>query len=491
VESPLGSRLGVLASGRSLHDLGRAPLGGERPYGYQDALITVVAEPASGHEIRVTGFWNNESVRLDANDAPDDARWANRAASAAYRSRMRGAELELTAGMSEYNAVLPLQPSQRPGEPAPAPLLASARTNRGRFLAEVTWGSADQPLRTGVSAEHIGVRFSARRLDGGPSVSHGGSSPAIGGFLDASRVLAPGLTLRGGLRADHFWHAGTRMAPRGALTVELGPEALLTVAAGRYHQPTRSPHVEVERTLVEVADATTSPATTHPGELLPVATADHVVLSLDQRIAGGVRLGLEGFWKRYDGLPSTDREIVRSSGVDLRVQAGGPAGTAWLGYGLSWFWSTRDLSGRASEFVGRHLLSAGVSGALTGTLRGELRVAYGAGLPYTSVPFGADFSSDGTPNESGGPTRQETTPQPAPLTGGLDEEFLRLDLEVHMLLEPTWGGRPWQVRPYVRLLNALDRRDALFYTFQPWRSDSVRPLAERPLLPLLGVSVSF
>jgi hypothetical protein len=60
-----------------------------------------------------------------------------------------------------------------------------------------------------------------------------------------------------------------------------------------------------------------------------------------------------------------------------------------------------------------------------------------------------------------------------------------------MLLEPTWGGRPWQVRPYVRLLNALDRRDALFYTFQPWRSDSVRPLAERPLLPLLGVSVSF
>lgn len=53
------------------------------------------------------------------------------------------------------------------------------------------------------------------------------------------------------------------------------------------------------------------------------------------------------------------------------------------------------------------------------------------------------------------------------------------------------GGHTWQVRPYVRLLNALDRRDALFYTFQPWRSEGVRPLAGRPLVPLLGVAVVF
>jgi hypothetical protein len=41
------------------------------------------------------------------------------------------------------------------------------------------------------------------------------------------------------------------------------------------------------------------------------------------------------------------------------------------------------------------------------------------------------------------------------------------------------------------VLNALDRRDALFYTFQPWRDDSLRPLAQRPLLPVMGVSFSF
>jgi hypothetical protein len=94
-----------------------------------------------------------------------------------------------------------------------------------------------------------------------------------------------------------------------------------------------------------------------------------------------------------------------------------------------------------------------------------------------------------TLTQSGSETQREATP--APIVGGLDEEFLRLDLELHMLLEPTVGGRQWQLRPYVRLLNALDQRDALFYTFQPWRSDVVRPLAERPLLPLVGVAISF
>jgi hypothetical protein len=487
VEAPLGSRAGVIASGRSLHDLGRAPLGGQRPYGYQDVLLTVVAEPVTGHELKATGFWNTESVVLDANDAPDDARWANRAASVAYRTGIGGVGLELTAGLSGYRATLPLQPSLRPGEPPPAALLASARTDRGRLLTELTWGPAAQPIRAGVSLEHIDVEFEARELGGGPSVTHGGSTPAVGAFVDATRLLAPGLTLRGGLRADHFGGTGTRLAPRGALMWELGPEALLTVAAGRYHQPTRSPHAEVERTLAEVADVD---AGATPGDLLPVATADHIVLSLDQRLGERVALGLEGFWKRYDGLPSPEQETVRSSGIDVRVLAGGDLGAAWLGYGLSWFWSTVDLSGRASEFVGRHLLSAGVSGSLGGPLRGELRVAYGAGLPYTSIPFGSATLSESV-NQIGGSGDQEATVGRSPLTGGLDEEFLRVDLEVHMLFEPTWGGTSWQVRPYVRLLNALDRRDALFYTFQPWRSDDVRPLAERPLLPLLGVAVSF
>jgi hypothetical protein len=490
VEAPLGERAGFILSGRSLHDLGSAPLGGGRPYGYQDALLTTVVEPARGHELRATGFLNSESVVLDANQAPDDARWMNRAGSLAYRTGVGGARLEITGGMSAYRASLPLQPSRPPGQALPPALLTSAASDRARLVGEVTWGSAGEPVRVGASLERFDAEVAAEELGGGPRAVSRGATSALGTFVDITRLVAPGVTLRGGARVDHFGRSLTRLAPRAALSVELSPEALLTVAAGRYHQPTRTPHVEVERTLAEVTAQGVPPA-----ELLPVATADHVVLSLDQRLGDRVRLGLEGFWKSFSGLPSAPSETVRSSGVDLRVLTAGSAGAAWLGYGLSWFWSTVDLSGRTTEFMGRHLLSAGVSGSIGGPLRAEARLSYGAGLPYTSIPFGSGtgletVGSPGVIDQGGTPTTLSAG-APAPIASGLDEEFLRLDLEVHMLLEPTVGGRTWQVRPYVRLLNALDRRDALFYTFQQWRSDVVRPLAERAVLPLVGVAIAF
>ena len=484
VETPLGGHAGLLLSGRSLHDLGSAPLGGRRPYGYQDVLITTVVRPADGHELRATGFWNSESVLLDAQRA-DDARWANRAVALAYRTTVGGTRVELTAGLSGYDAGLPLQPSQLPGQPLPPALLTSAATDRARLVGEVTWGSAGEPMRLGASLERVEFEIAAEELGGGPRATSRGSTGMLGAFVDVTRLLAPGVTLRGGVRVDHFGGSTTGVAPRAALSWELSPEALLTVAAGRYHQPTRSPHVEVERTLAEFsADGTP------PSELLPVATADHVVLSLDQRLGERVRLGLEGFWKGFSGLPTAPDETVRSSGIDVRVLTAGEAGSAWLGYGLSWFWSTVDLSGRTSQFMGRHLLSAGVSGSIGGPLRAEARLAYGAGLPYTSIPFGFASADPTTVNQGGG-SEQLAEAAPAPILEGLEEEFLRLDLELHMLFEPRVGGRQWQVRPYLRLLNALDRRDALFYTFQPWRSEGVRPLAERPVLPLVGVAISF
>ena len=114
-----------------------------------------------------------------------------------------------------------------------------------------------------------------------------------------------------------------------------------------------------------------------------------------------------------------------------------------------------------------------------------------------SIPFGGEatptFATPTVINQTAMATSMLAAPAPAPdpLVEGLDETFLRLDLEVHAVFEPTWGGRTWRIRPYVRILNALDRRDALFYTFQPWRDEAVTPVAERPALPLLGVAFSF
>lgn len=216
-----------------------------------------------------------------------------------------------------------------------------------------------------------------------------------------------------------------------------------------------------------------------------------MVVSLDQTLGTSVRLGLQGFWKSYQGLETAPSETVRSSGIDLQIRSIGGRAAVWLGYGLSWFWSTEDLSGYASDFAGRHLLSAGISGDLSGPLRGEIRVGYGAGLPYTSLPFRSLGASEEVSAPIDQSDDQPQLSQDSPLLSGLDEEFLRIDVEIHALLERRLAGRMLSVRPYLRILNALDRRDALFYTFQPWRSDSLTPLAERPFLPILGVAFSF
>jgi hypothetical protein len=489
LDGPLGDRAGVVASARSLHGLGERPLGAS-PYGYQDVLVSLEGEPSRNHLLRATGFWNREAVVLDlpgapgvtSAAAPDEAWWSNRALSSAYHGRVGELLLETTVAASGYRATLPLQPSADPDEPTPAPILARAQTDRIRGGAEVARPNPTGTLRAGVSFETLEATYSAASLGAGtvPMDSHG-TSTTVGAYVDATRSVGSSLVVRLGLRGDRFSDAGSvRLAPRAALTWVVAPEAMVTVATGRYHQLARATDVALERSLSEVV-ADTALAS----DLLPVASADHVVVSLDQTFGRDVRLGLAGFWKAYSGLRSTQTEPIRSSGIDLRVQRRGAHATAWLGYGLSWYWSGADLSGSSSDFTGRQLLTAGLFGSLGSSFGADVRVAFGAGLPYTSVPFGRTESDLAL-----GPA-EGVLEQTPPLPGGLDEDFLRVDVELYANLRPQWGGRTWQIRPYLRVLNALDRRDALFYAFEPWRSDELTPLAERPLVPVVGVAWRF
>jgi len=492
VDAPLGDHAGLLASGRSLHGLGEAPLGAS-PYGYRDVLASVEVEPGRDQLLRATGFWNREAVVLDlpgttglvAGGLPDEAWWANQAGSLSYLGHVGRTLLEGTLAASGYRATLPLRPASADSTAPPDPVLASARTDRVRAVAEAARPTGSGMVRLGVSVETLEADYKAASLaDTSSGNSTAGSSTAAGAYLDVTHELGAGLTLRAGARADRFsGERSPRLAPRVSLQWTVGPQAVISIATGRYHQHARVNDSALERSLSDfVADTGVA-----RDELLPVATADHVVVSLDQTLGADVRLGIAGFWKGYQGLRAEQTQPIRSSGIDLRVQRRGARSTAWLGYGLSWYWSGTDLSGSASDFTGRHLLTAGLSGSLGSSFGADVQVAYGAGLPYTSVPFRASLSDAGA---ALGPS-EGVIEQTPPLPGGLDEDFLRVDVEIHGILHPTWWGRAWEVRPYLRVLNALDRRDALFYAFEPWRSDQVTPLAQRPLVPVLGVSWRF
>lgn len=494
VEGPLGGRGGVLLGSRVLHGAqGGLSDGSSTPYGYGDALLRMEMEPAEGHRVRATGFLNRESVDLDlrrttapaelrlaGGDIPRSAEWGNQVAAAAW-TRLRGGHVtEVHAGWSHYEAGLPIR-----GEHL---TLAEGSTGRARLGVETAHDLGQGRVGYGLSLDRTRVEVTARRLDPQDplTLAETGSALVAGGYVEGSRSLGDEFHLRGGLRVDHFQGSGVRVAPRAALTWLPSSDVTLTLAGGGYHQLVRSDEAPGGVLLPERASLTPGAA----APLFRVLGASHVVLSLENQVTPGVRLGLDGYVKTFSGLGSTSAEPLRSSGLDLRAQREGDRIRGWLGYSLSWLWTEEGAGagGESRTFTGRHLLTAGVTGELGNRAGVEFRISFGDGLPLLGIPVSeaaspeldSPLGSVGEPRDVGG----------APLLGGAEQQFLRLDGVVHGRISPTVGGRTLHLQPYLKLINALDRRDALFYYFEPWQ-DGLRPVAELALMPVLGLEWRF
>ena len=69
---------------------------------------------------------------------------------------------------------------------------------------------------------------------------------------------------------------------------------------------------------------------------------------------------------------------------------------------------------------------------------------------------------------------------------------MRIDLQVSRKFAADLSGFSFNVTPYFKLLNALDRRDAMFYHFdRNAENPEARPLAPLPVLPILGFEWKF
>ena len=491
VTGPLGRSAGFAVSGRSLHGLANAVLAdGRRPYGYGDLLARVGLEIAPGHRVRATGFWNREAVFLDLSGpsspaalswTPDDATWGNQALSVGYEARGDRIEVDVTGALTHYEARLPLG-----GEEAH---FAEGVSRRGRLVADFRAPTRTGSIYFGGSYDRLDVEYGVRRLPSSASTRSEGVGSTIGAYAEGRWPLGPAVRLRAGLRGDRYsTENGLRVAPRAALTWALSDVAVLTLAGGRYHQYVRASD---ERVQVAMEGPLGVPVVE---TLLPVASSTHLMVSLDQQVTRELRMSLDGFTKSFEGIGGEAGNQLSSSGVDLRVARVGSSATGWLGYSLSWFWSGGGF-GTASDFAGRHLLSAGIESRLGDRGGIKLRVGFGDGLPYTTVPLGDDDFSTGVPgfNEAAdAPTEGgDAGPGRSTASSAVFESFLRVDAEIYGSIRTGFGGRDGGLRPYLRLLNALDRRDALFYYFEPWRGDDPRPLAELPFLPVVGLEWRF
>lgn len=513
VEGPLTPSTGFMLGTRAIHNLGAPILAPDpSPYGYGDLLARLEWTGGGGSSAFLTGFWNRESVSLDllpdpvlspateagdgafsflgGSPAEDGARWGNQALAAGLRADLGRASGELRVAASRYDARLPVGDT--------LPLFARGRSDRFRVTADISapWGEGS--IRVGASLDRLASTYAAVSLDSttAPVPTRVDLDGLTGGaYVEGSRSLAPSLSLRGGLRLDRFrGDSGLRMAPRLSLTWMLTDDAALTLAGGRYHQYSNMASDDMERTLDGASPEAPGSGSARP-LTLGVGSANHLVVSLDQILRPGLRLGLEGFVKEFGGISGSAGPNLNASGVDLRVAREGERTAGWLGYTLTWFWAPEGIvETGATLFSGRHLLSAGLSATVTERTGLRFRASFGEGLPYTSVPV---FSSDGAvAPESAAATnlasRGDQVLNSAPeLTAGPDEGFLRLEVELYGRWTPTVSGRTMELRPYLRVLNALNRRDALFYHFDPWRNQGPEPLAALPVLPLLGLEWRF
>jgi hypothetical protein len=349
-------------------------------------------------------------------------------------------------------------------------------------------------VRTGASWDRHAARYQVHHAAEAPDGRSSAAADAsvFAAYGEASVPLGTWGSMRGGIRATRF-SSGLRMAPRVGVTWLLSDQAALSVSAGRYHQLVPAASLELAESLAQDdADAGVPPANPTPSSLLEVAGSNHLVVSLDQELSSRIRLGLDGYVKRFDGLGRRTDDQMNASGMDLRVRRDGDRLRTWLGYSLSWYWASD--TGVDDTFTGRHLLSAGIQGEVGGGVEIDVRFAYGDGLPLTAVPLGDaapvaeqdDFMAQRQFDQAAQAARGDS-----PLMGGAPGDFLRVDAEVSGSFAQTIGGHPHRFRPYVKLLNALDRRDSLFYYFERWRGGSARPIADLPLLPVVGLEWRF
>lgn len=485
VEGPLGDGSGYMIGGRHVHGGGVAAGGDGFPYGYLDGILRLDRRVIGGGTLTATGFGNRESVRLEGDERErGTAEWGNVAGSVRYIGPIAGADAEFSIAGGRFSSGMPIIGRRQ--------LWVSGAATRLRSTADFVHSAGNAELQYGFAYERQWLDSQAWDRASRPDSlvrETNLTGDVSGGYFGMGYAAFGRLNLRGGVRFDVFSaERAPRIAPRLSATMLLSDETALTIAAGRYHQYVRAPEA-----VLTSPDAEEPPPAELPDQdpLLAVARANHIVVSFDQQVLDNTRLGVEGFYKAYEGVPTDDDGQARASGMDLWVRHTGTDLQGWLGYSLAWIWTSEEFDRPADEiFAGRHLVSAGLIGRRAASSYG-LRLVYGAGLPFTAIQPGLEPDGQGPALARSHDDVLMQVAEPSPLVASPDEPYFRVDAELSHSWRFDWRGQPLQVTPYLRLINGLNRRDALFYHFDAREQTEPQALAALPIIPVVGVGWVF
>jgi hypothetical protein len=496
----------ISGSFRALHGAWeRGLLSSGFPQRYQDALVRADLYPGGGADtLSVTVFHNEESVRIGEAALRDEPRWGNTAGSLRYHVPTILGRAELGGAYGAFDTRLPVGSSD--------PLIATGETQRIRAWADFRRRVGRTWIGYGVQGDRLHLRTLFRETADSEDVvrlRQRAEAGAAALWLEGARNVLPDVDVRAGLRANFFTDGmGSSLSPRLNAGWQIDDALRLTGSFGRFHQMvvTVDTDLPLENTVI-----TTGGGQVIGSVLSQVAAArsTHVVVGLTYAPRPRTVVRAETFWKTSTGVPEFGNGALRNAGIDVLVTRPlAPGFSVWGAYTLAWAWADYPDAPREDVYSGRHYLRGGVTFDTPGELRLDADVSMGRGLEFGAVPrsertaltpaeTGTSASPPTTASPSGGgvevvPTAVRAIRGPlepgGPIFTAVPEgSYLRLNVQATAEIEVRIFGRVQQLLPYFRIVNALDRRDALFFSYDRDENDEPAPIGSVPILPVVGL----
>jgi hypothetical protein len=480
-------------SARSLHGGGSgAFIEGAFPQRYADVLARMDVGISPTDTLTVSGFWNRESVALPNAGSSDHApEWGNTAGSIRYRGRLEVGLLEVGVSSGEFRNRLPIG--------AVDPVLASGTTKRTRVTMDVLGDRRRVRYGFGIHLDRLAMStvFAEGPASERLAFEQDNSAVALAGYFDAGLRVARGLRLSAGVRGNLYsGRLGQALSPRVRLEWNASESLLMTVSAGQYHQLVVTPDTSASASAALLASTEAQQIGAVFTTISP-AEASHLVVGFSHSAGPGEQFGLQGYWKTSRGLPVLGGADLQNAGFDVWLTQ--PAGRVvlWSNYSMAWAWTELVQDERTNIFSGRHFLRAGVMADLGRGVRFDADISFGAGLEFGEIPRPGPANLSVVPGSAPGGDSPRPSfsavpgvgpiPIPAILVTVPEGSYLRLNLRATARLDSHLFGRRTSFYPYIRVINVLDRADAMFYQFEKATDQVPRAFGAVPILPIIGV----
>lgn len=496
----------ISGSFRALHGAWeRGLLSSGFPQRYRDALVRADLYPGGGPDtLSLTVYRNEESVRIGEPSLRDEPQWGNTAGSLRYHAATVFGRAELGGAYGTFDTRLPVGSTD--------PLIATGETRHLRAWADFRRQVGKTWLGYGVQGDRIHLRTLFREATDTEDVTRlrqRAEAGAVALWVEGTRPVLADVDVAAGMRANFFTDGlGSSLSPRLTVGWQVDDVLRVTGSYGRFHQMvvTVDTDLPLESTLVTTGDGRVI------GSVLSgvaAARSTHFVLGVTYAPEPRTIARVEAFWKTSSGVPEYGDGALRNAGIDvLASRPLAPNLSLWGAYTLAWAWADFPDAPREEVYSARHYLRGGVTFDAPGELRLDADLSMGQGLEFGAVPRSERTAL--TPAESETPAaasgsaavaggaiavvpgatraiRGPLEPGGPIFTAAPEGSYLRLNVQATAEIEVRFFGRTQQLLPYFRIVNALDRRDALFFSYDRTENEEPSPIGSVPILPVVGI----